>query len=60
MTLTQVCIVPDGLAVFTGAVGIWVSSGMIAGAVVCGNAGSGEMAFGQSDADSVTASAAGD
>ena len=63
VTLTQVCIVPDGLAtavaggLFIGAVGILVGSGMVAGGVVCGNTGSGEMAFGQSDAHSVTASA---
>src|SRR5437773_5489858 len=47
-------------ALFTGAIGVWVVSGMVAGVVVCGNTGSLEGALAKSDIGSIVASAAGD
>src|SRR6185295_17554437 len=67
VSCTDVCIVAGagGLgtggagALFTGAVGVWVVSGMVAGVVICGNAGSGKTALGKSYTGSLVASTIG-
>src|SRR6476620_12439254 len=69
VSCTDVCIVAGGGgcglatggagALFTGAVGVWVVSGMVAGVVICGNTGSGKTALGKSDTDSAVVAAIG-
>src|SRR5260370_7956738 len=46
-------------ALVTGAIGVWVVSGMVAGVVICGNTGSVESITGKSDTGSVVASSVG-
>jgi hypothetical protein len=71
VSCTEVCIAAAGGcgfatgaagagALFTGAIGVWVVSGMVAGVVVCGNTGSLEVTVAKSDIGSIVASAAGD
>src|ERR1700757_134446 len=46
-------------ALVTGAIGVWVVCGMVAGVVICENTGSVESALGKSDTGSVVASSVG-
>ena len=46
-------------ALVTGAIGVWVVSGMVAGVVICGNTGSVESALGKSETGSAVASSVG-
>src|SRR5438105_3813352 len=69
VSCTDVCIVAAGCcalttggagALFIGAVGVWVVSGMVTGVVVCGNTRSVEIAVGKSDTDITAALVSGD
>jgi len=65
VSCTDVCIVEGGGCGFAtggagalviGAIGVWVVSGMVAGVVICGDAGSVKTALGKSDTGSVVTS----